>query len=378
MEHEPKPLPESDRVPITALSRLFDHVSTSYKFLFFLAFLEACERRLFASPMELTVQEILVDMLVLAWYPHVYFKLSFGWQDKVARELDSLPTQAFAGIKFSVREKDQLRECIRSSSSARSLVRFVPFRLIRPFLPELPADNRDHPVNWLIKEASAEYFTDRKPLYKISADEKILTVHPDWLYYLAQNIAVVRAWASWHYLQYMQKQNPMVPSLASKLFPPLHRESLQRQISYWSAIAQNSEVRCIYSDQPIEPGSFDLDHFLPWSYVVHDELWNLIPVIRDANNAKRDRLPDEQYIPKFVSTQQRGLSLARELLPKRQWNEQAGIYEMRLNVSGDDWLRSERFELAYVELLTTQLRIAHLNGFESGWRFREPDIPASC
>jgi hypothetical protein len=63
---------------VGVLSRVFDHVSTSYKFLFFLALLDACEKRLSVPPIEINVDELLVDMLALAWYPHVYFKLSFG------------------------------------------------------------------------------------------------------------------------------------------------------------------------------------------------------------------------------------------------------------------------------------------------------------
>lgn len=34
-----------------------------------------------------------------------------------------------------------------------------------------------------------------------------------------------------------------------------------------------------------------IDHFVPRSYVSHDELWNLIPMRRSLNSSKNNRLP---------------------------------------------------------------------------------------
>ncbi|HEY9788793.1 MAG TPA: HNH endonuclease domain-containing protein [Candidatus Obscuribacterales bacterium] len=364
-------LPPSARVDVRVLSRLFNHVSTSYKFLFFLALLDACEKRLFSAPVVIPMHELIVDMLVLTWYPHVYFKLSFGWQDKVARELDSMPVSSFdGGGKFAPWDKDKVRARISLSPGAANLVEYVPYRLIRPFFPQIKTRD-DHRINGMVKEAANEYFAATKPLYKISADDSMLTMHPDWLAYFHENLRFVRAWASWHYLQYMQKINPTVPSLANKLFPPAHRESLKEQTDFWNLIASNTDLRCIYSGERILPGAFDVDHFLPWSFVVHNELWNLVPANAFANSAKSDRLPDERYIDQMVATQRSALIIARDKLPEKKWTDNAGIYPLRLNLSGDDWLDSDRFVNAYRELLSGQLTMAYTNGFERGWSFKE-------
>ena len=34
-----------------------------------------------------------------------------------------------------------------------------------------------------------------------------------------------------------------------------------------------------------------IDHFVPWSYVAHDELWNLSPTTRSINSSKSNKLP---------------------------------------------------------------------------------------
>ena len=35
-----------------------------------------------------------------------------------------------------------------------------------------------------------------------------------------------------------------------------------------------------------------IDHFVPWSYVASDELWNLIPTKKSINSSKSNSLPD--------------------------------------------------------------------------------------
>ena len=53
-------------------------------------------------------------------------------------------------------------------------------------------------------------------------------------------------------------------------------------------------------DNYAEHGAFSLDHFVPWSFVMHDGLWNIIPTFKDINSAKNDRLPNlDKYLESF-------------------------------------------------------------------------------
>lgn len=46
-----------------------------------------------------------------------------------------------------------------------------------------------------------------------------------------------------------------------------------------------------------------IDHFIPWSFVLHDELWNLVPTFRNINSSKSNLLPDSDlYLNKFCET----------------------------------------------------------------------------
>lgn len=60
-------------------------------------------------------------------------------------------------------------------------------------------------------------------------------------------------------------------------------------------------VREIYGHNEIETGDMSIDHFVPWSYVAHDELWNLHPTTRSINSSKSNNLPDwDIYFPELA------------------------------------------------------------------------------
>ena len=80
-------LPDSDRLDIEALSGLFRNTTNSYKYLFFLSLLTLIKERNFSIDKGILLRDIESEMLVTAWYPNVFFKLSFGTQDKISLAL---------------------------------------------------------------------------------------------------------------------------------------------------------------------------------------------------------------------------------------------------------------------------------------------------
>jgi HNH endonuclease len=78
-----------------------------------------------------------------------------------------------------------------------------------------------------------------------------------------------------------------------KLHDKIDGSNLRRgAVSVWrdSLMAiQNGE--CFY-DPSHEMDLPEVDHVLPWSYVLEDRTWNLVLACRNCNNQKRDRLTD--------------------------------------------------------------------------------------
>ena len=65
-------LPHSDQLDIAALSRLFKNTTNSYKYIFFFALLNLIKDRHFEIDDGILMRDIEIEMLVTAWYPHVF------------------------------------------------------------------------------------------------------------------------------------------------------------------------------------------------------------------------------------------------------------------------------------------------------------------
>lgn len=376
-------LPKSDRVDMVALSRLFSEHTTSYKYLFFLSLLDIIKRRQFEVVSSISFQEIIVEMLANAWYPHTYFKLSFGTQDKITQKLDSLALEITEPIpKFTNTDNERLRKTI-ASQNLKPLVsyfkKYVPFRLISPFLDAELDENkvnrsRGDDLEKAIPAIAEKYFDLKRPLYKFNGVERkdcnSLLVHPDWATYLEKHYGIIRAWASWKWAVYMQKHNRNTPNIIDKLFMPQERESLSEQTKYWKKIITHKPIRCIYSGSPINSKKISLDHYLPWSFVAHDRLWNLIPTHPNVNSSKSNNLPSNNYFESFVEIQCEGLKTYYTQVSHQKWVKEVESYISDLKVDDpQDLLDINKLRKAYELTINPLISLATIQGFTPNWLY---------
>ena len=68
-----------------------------------------------------------------------------------------------------------------------------------------------------------------------------------------------------------------------------YARKLEQVRKLWEIILQRETILDIYTNKPIE-SEYDIDHFIPWSFVMNDELWNLIPMDSSLNSSKSNRL----------------------------------------------------------------------------------------
>jgi hypothetical protein len=373
-------LPSSDDLNISALSRLFSNTTNSYKFVFFLSILDILARRNFEVKKPISFFELTVEMLANAWFPHTFFKLSFGTQDTIAKKLDSLVLEISEPV-FRLKDTDKklLRKSISNAAlgDAERLMEFVPFRLLIPFL-----ENELNDVDkgqWMVFELAMpritnRHFDSKNPLYRFDSDNyrecRNIFFNEKWAKYLERHFSIVYSWVSWHWLRYMQKRNPSTPAISSKLFMPTKRDSLTNQTTYWKIILNNQpedRFTCVYSGSKLKADNFSLDHFLPWSFVAHDQLWNLIPTTHSVNSSKSNNIPDNRYFDRFIKIQYEGLLVAKQVLSSREFDKQAEDFIADLAVSPGDLLNYDKLKNAYQNILTPLSTLAVNQGFSSNW-----------
>lgn len=369
-------LPPSGRVDAGRLEALFASTATSYKYLLLKALIETLDRDDEASKSgRLSIHDLRLEMLLLAWYPTQYFKLNLGGRDMAGLALQSIRKSLLHGVdskqtpekvrRTFLRNKEAISRLIGSTSL--NVTYYVVFRLLTPWFEDKLQGLPDGEKNRQIRKLSNDHYRDRKPLYLVGEDEATIQLHPDWMSYLRENMCIVRGWLDMHWLWYLHRRNPNVPSLSSKLWaPPAKRAPLNSQRKFWQPAVKEG-FRCIYTGERVPPNRFALDHFLPWSWVGHDQLWNLVPVSQTVNSSKGDRLPAKRLVDQLASAHARllDIQLRRPRLPRDKLED----YLSGLNVTIERQIDPGAIRQSYRNTVWPQLRLATDRGFRT-WHAR--------
>lgn len=184
-------LPYSKIVNIPALLNVFSSTATSYKYLFFLSLLDYLEETHF-DQLEIPLESILLEMLANAWFPHTYFKLSFGINDRITQELDRLKIDLNDGNITNIKNsKVQIKSILFKKDFTRNnLLDLVPYRLLSPFFTNELKGLVDAKRNQKIVELAHSQFEKSKPLYIFSDDTKSIIMNPKWMLYFYENQTV--------------------------------------------------------------------------------------------------------------------------------------------------------------------------------------------
>jgi HNH endonuclease len=84
------------------------------------------------------------------------------------------------------------------------------------------------------------------------------------------------------------EQFTSAPKLHDKIENNKKRGAVSR---YSESLKMLQHARCFY-DESHDMSLSEVDHVLPWSFVLEDKTWNLVLACRKCNNRKRDRLAD--------------------------------------------------------------------------------------
>lgn len=295
-------LPTAPELNIASLSCLFANTSECYKFFWFQAILT----KLNEGKTSFTFEELVDEMIADAWYMVSEYHLNLGPKDNLENLVKYI--HKTTGMKSSERKSVILhyladcndREVIRVK---KVLISNVPYRLQAPFMPAFKGKAFDMPLEERLEKINQQqrlmYYFQRVNRHLHNGLNTVITMEPDWVLYLCKNMAIVEGWLSYQMITYLQRRNPSVPGIADKLYPPQER-NLAKVQKYWKLIMELQPIKEIYGGNELTGKEVSIDHFVPWSYVAHDELWNLHPTTKGINSSKSNHLPDwDIYFPLF-------------------------------------------------------------------------------
>lgn len=291
-------LPGNSELNIASLSSIFSDMSESYKIYWFRSIMDGVEH----GNRVMTFDDIINRMIVNAWYPVSEYHLNLGPADTLEKTVHYVHT--VSGLQTSAAEKDILSFLHASADPQlikykNTLATFVPYRLLSPFMPDFKGkawDNQRNTIDHINQSQGTLYsFAEGKGL------GRMVVIREKWMPYLISNQGIIDGWIEFSMIQYLQKRNPSVPGISNKLHAPTERK-LDKAKGFWKAVVNAAPIHDIYSSSILTVQDISLDHFVPWSFVAHDELWNLVPTTRSINSSKSNGLPNwDTFFPRLCA-----------------------------------------------------------------------------
>ncbi len=297
---------------IESFSQMLKDPSYCYKFYW----LEAIVQLISQGITETTFNDLIDEMLSNAWYSvlefHVHLSGMVEGEVRDGLERSILKLQALSNLPANA-SKVEIKNAIKEhevelKSLKEQLTNMVPYRALAGFFNK----HANAPAEWNSVRRMVAYIervneTIALPytLGESSRLKKEVFFHESWVRMIQDNAVSILGWIQYEKVKWLQNNNPEVPGLVYKLAPMDEKmRKLGAARKLWSGILELQPIVDVFNDAPITVDSYDLDHFIPWSFVMNDELWNLMPMDASLNSSKSNKLPQwDPFFEKFAGNQ---------------------------------------------------------------------------
>ena len=134
--------------------------------------------------------------------------------------------------------------------------------------------------------------------YKLpSKDSRYIEFREETLKFFNDNYDELSKILIYEWAKFLEKTN-FTPMLISKI-EGLGLNNRSSLIKYKNILLKQMDAKCFYCNETVESDDIHVDHFIPWSYVYEDSIWNLVISCSDCNLKKSDYLPPEECVEKI-------------------------------------------------------------------------------
>ncbi len=248
----------------------------------------------------ISFDSIFDEMIFQGWYSRAFYRLRLGYRvggsdnsDALQAAIDSL--LEVSGIAPNHPEENVRRIIANNQSVTREykkiLKKYVPIKFLSPFAKNL---GDSYPKAIPVIDGLFEKGTVPYRIITIDSDYYV-EIHENWLPFFAKEYMLLKRWIAFEKCAFLQKCNQEVPGIIYKLTYDPGTRDLTRLRKLWDAVIPSGEVIDLFSKNEVEEDHYALDHFIPWSFISNNELWNICPIDPSLNGSKSNQLPPWKY-----------------------------------------------------------------------------------
>ena len=300
-----------NHLDIEGFSLMMKNPSYCYKFYW----LEAIVNLIDENVTETTFDEVINEMIANAWYSVLEFHIHLSGivlgEVKDGLERAVLKLSGISGLPANaskVEIKNKIKEFDKELKAEKEqLTNMVPYRALAGFFNKV-----DETADWESTRRMIAYIEHVNKVnilpYTIGNGSKLkkeIFFNPSWIKMIQDNTVSILGWIQFEKVKWLQNNNPEVPGLVYKLAPMDEKmRKLNAVRKLWNAALCLEPVADVFTGKQIDIKQYDVDHFIPWSFVMNDELWNLMPMDSALNSSKSNKLPEwDPFFGRFSNNQ---------------------------------------------------------------------------
>ncbi len=237
-------------------------------------------------------------------------------------------------LKYRVRQKAKtvdnrnthLEKILESAVKNYQIPVPIPFE-------NLSAQNRSDISHAVLKKCKtyvvgALYEDTRHLFYSFSKKDERLSINPKMHKFVCKHKVLIEKLNYYEWACFLEKINADSPTV--HLLKMIDESTKRNNLSVYRHILfdEFEYTCCFYCGRKLDPKTTDVDHFIPWSFLKEDNLWNLVLSCYSCNRAKNDKLPDDRYLD-LLETRNKRLLAADKTLEMQSYRDQTirNIYE---------------------------------------------------
>ena len=131
-------------------------------------------------------------------------------------------------------------------------------------------------------------------------NENTISIKPQILKFFKENYSFLSKSVLLEWSKFLEKINVGLPMLISKIEG---YDRKRRSLEWAKTVLIKYFDKCFYCNNILvkEKQMTHVDHFIPWSYIFEDELWNLVLTCRNCNLKKHSSLPSDLFIEHLIN-----------------------------------------------------------------------------
>ena len=170
-------------------------------------------------------------------------------------------------------------------------------------------------------------------IYSFNKKEEWIVLNPPYINFFERYKRILSNITNYQLALFIEKYNE--PSKVEKLLEKVEFVSMRQSLQeFHQLLVSYGENECFYCGKSSR--NLEVDHFVPWSYVQNDVLWNFVFACKTCNTRKSNKIAHSMFLKKLIER-------------------------------NETWSTYEEMRLYNVSKLENMFYYAIENGFESEW-----------